>query len=133
MKNCWPQYMMAVLIFFMIASPVLAAHRGEATQQPVPGEKGNSTTACLECHGPFDKLASAPSRFITQSGEKITPHRYIPHDLKEIPDCVSCHKPHSANPTKTELDSLPNPDVTTCFGCHHAENFKPCKSCHKGN
>ena len=137
MKKCWLKYMMPLLLLFAIALtfvlPILAAERGKPTAQAVATENGSSATACLNCHGPFEKLASAPSSFVMKSGEKVTPHRYVPHDLKEIPDCVSCHKPHSAIPTKSEIQTLPKPNVETCFSCHHSENFRSCKSCHKGS
>ena len=98
----------------------------------VPAAAANTTPAgCLECHGPFEKLASAPPHFVAPSGEKINPHRYVPHDLKEIPECVSCHKPHSATPNADELSALPKPNVETCFECHHERNFENCQKCHK--
>ncbi len=92
-----------------------------------------SSAACLKCHGPFDKLSSAPPFFTAPSGEKINPHRYVPHDLKEIPDCTSCHKPHPANPTPADIAALPKPTVTSCFECHHKKNFQNCQDCHKKN
>jgi len=95
------------------------------------GATGSTSAACLECHGPFEKLASAPPFFVAPSGEKINPHRYVPHDLKEIPDCVSCHKPHSATPSAAEIAALPKPNVTSCFECHHTKTFQNCRDCHK--
>lgn len=86
---------------------------------------------CLKCHGPFEKLSSAPPFYTAPSGEKINPHRYVPHDLKDVPDCVSCHKPHSATPTAAELAALPKPNVTSCFECHHTKTFQNCEGCHK--
>ena len=130
MKQLWSKYLAALLALALVAVPVLAAERGKNKAKPAATEK-SPTAACLDCHGPFDKLASAPPNFVSQSGETVNPHRYVPHDLKEIPECVGCHKPHSADPTKSELDALPKPNITTCFSCHHAENFKSCKSCHK--
>jgi predicted CXXCH cytochrome family protein len=128
-----------VSLFFVIGtSPlvesVLAAGPGKAAKPqppPVPAKGEDVAAACLKCHGPFDKLTSAPPRFVTQKGEKINPHRYVPHDLKEIPDCVSCHKPHSAAPNAGEIAALPKPNVKTCYECHHKEDFASCKSCHK--
>lgn len=99
--------------------------------EPATPGGGNTTADCLECHGPFEKLASAPPSFVTEKGEKVTPHRYVPHDQKEIPDCVNCHQPHSATPSAAEIAALPKPNVRFCFDCHHKENFTPCKSCHQ--
>jgi predicted CXXCH cytochrome family protein len=95
------------------------------------GAQESASSACLGCHGPFEKLASAPPFFAAPSGEKINPHRYVPHDLKEIPDCVSCHKPHSATPSAAEIAALPKPNVTSCFECHHTKTFQNCQDCHK--
>ena len=119
-----------VLFFFCAVVNIFSS---SATSQPAsPAKEDEGATAvCLKCHGPFEKLASAPPSFISPSGEKIVPHRYIPHDQKDIPDCVNCHQPHSANPTATELAALPKPNVRLCFDCHHKENFKRCKACHK--
>jgi len=94
-----------------------------------------SKEACLDCHGPFDKLAGASPKYVAPSGEKITPHRFVPHDSKEakaIPGCDNCHKPHPLPPTATALAALPKPDVQWCYtACHHENNFTPCKDCHK--
>jgi hypothetical protein len=109
--------------------PAIFAAGPQPPSAPTGG--GNASAACLECHGPFEKLASAPPYFVAPSGEKINPHRFVPHDLKDIPDCVSCHKAHSATPTSAELAALPKPNVNTCFECHHKRDFVNCQSCHK--
>ncbi len=119
---------------FLFAEPVFAAGPAKAAKpQPpaVPAKVEKTTMACLKCHGPFEKLISAPPRFVAEKGEKINPHRYVPHDLKDVPECVSCHKPHSATPNAGEIAALPKPGVKTCYECHHKENFASCKSCHK--
>lgn len=116
------------------APSILADGPGNAAGPQPPSastENGNEAVQCLTCHGPFEKLASAPPSYVAPSGEKVNPHRYVPHDLKDIPDCVSCHKPHSATPTADEIAALPKPNVKTCFECHHKQSFAPCKSCHK--
>ncbi len=91
--------------------------------------------ACLDCHGPFDKLAAATVVYTAPSGEKITPHRFVPHDSKEakaIPRCNNCHEPHPLPPTASALAGLPKPEVQWCYtACHHTNNFAPCKDCHK--
>jgi hypothetical protein len=100
---------------------------------------GSTTTAskdlCLNCHGPFDNLATASPNYKAPSGEKITPHRYVPHnskDAKAIPGCNNCHEPHPVPPTAAGLAALPKPDVQWCYTtCHHENNFASCKDCHK--
>jgi len=120
----------AVLFFFFL---VVNMFSSSVMCQPVSSGKEDegSTVVCLKCHGPFEKLASAPPSYVAASGEKITPHRYIPHEQKDIPDCVNCHQPHSANPTAKEIAALPKPNVKFCFDCHHKQNFMRCKACHK--
>ena len=90
---------------------------------------------CLSCHGPFDKIIESTSDYTALSGEKISPHRYVPHDSKkedDIPECTNCHAAHP-------LDPLPEPgtvdlkkvDVQWCYtACHHEKNFTPCAQCH---
>ena len=119
---------------FSLAPATFGQGSGKAVgpQPPSAGAgEGGTSTACLECHGPFEKLASTPPFFVAPSGEKVNPHRYVPHDLKDIPDCVSCHKPHSATPTAAEIASLPKPNVTSCFECHHTKSLENCQDCHK--
>ena len=119
--------------FFFVGSDTAAAAVKAAKPQPPPASEkdGNTAVACLKCHGPFEKLTSASPKFVTEKGEKVNPHRYVPHDLKDIPECVSCHKPHSATPSAGEIAALPKPNVKTCYECHHKESFASCKSCHK--
>ena len=123
MKQSWSKYMIISVVLFAIVSVSSFA----------AADNGGASKACLKCHGPFDKLLNAPPSFVAKSGEKVRPHMYVPHDLKEIPDCGSCHKPHSLPPDKNEIAKLPKPNVDTCFSCHHTENFTPCKSCHGQN
>jgi len=124
--------MLAAAGTFSFVPAILARGSDRGHEQPSTiGAEGSSSAACLECHGPFEKLASAPPFFVAPSGEKINPHRYVPHDLKEVPDCVSCHKPHSATPSAGEIADLPKPNVTSCFECHHTKTFQNCQDCHK--
>jgi 3-oxosteroid 1-dehydrogenase len=92
-----------------------------------------SKEACLECHGPASKLSSAQAGYDAGSGEKINPHRFVPHDatdVQSIPECSSCHTQH-ALPHTTQVDRS-KADVAWCHdSCHHQKNFKPCKECHK--
>ena len=89
---------------------------------------------CLDCHGPFDKLIEVSAHYVAPSGEKTSPHRYVPHDSKlekDIPDCSRCHTAHSLSslPAKGSID-LSKVSVEWCFTCHHEKNFKSCKECH---
>jgi predicted CXXCH cytochrome family protein len=129
MKTRCFQWIVGLFFFFVVAHAFSSPATSQLTS-PAKEDEG-ATADCLKCHGPFDKLASAPPSFISTSGEKITPHRYVPHDQKDIPDCANCHQPHSANPTADEIAALPKPNVTFCFDCHHKKNFMRCKACHK--
>ena len=88
----------------------------------------NSKDVCLQCHGPYDKLVSANANYNGwEGGETTSPHRYVPHDSKDIPECSNCHKPHPVPLTSTE--GLPKPNGTWCYGCHHKRVLK-CGTCH---
>ena len=117
---------------------VSAQDRTKGTQPNAPAAAQSPTVAkstCLSCHGPFDKLIEGTGNYIAPSGEKISPHRYVPHDSKkdeDVPECTNCHAAHS-------LDPLPTPgsidksklDVKWCYdSCHHEKNFTSCKECH---
>ena len=93
-------------------------------------EAGGSKDACLGCHGPFDKLASATAGYTFPGGEKTSPHRYVPHDSKDIPECSKCHKPHPVPLTSKE--GLAKAKATWCYGCHHARVLQ-CGTCHVKN
>lgn len=86
-----------------------------------------SKDVCLGCHGPFDKVVSATADYTMPNGEKANPHRYVPHDSKDIPECSYCHVPHPVPLTSTE--GLPKPSVQYCYGCHHAGVLQ-CGTCH---
>jgi hypothetical protein len=94
-----------------------------------------SKEACLECHGPFDKLVGAPASFTEPGGEKINPHKYVPHtsrEAKAVPECTNCHRPHPVPPKAEKGAAQSKPDVQWCYTtCHHNNNFEPCKNCHK--
>jgi hypothetical protein len=93
-----------------------------------------SKDACLECHGPFEKLATAPPSYVAPSGEKIRPHYYVPHTSKEakaIPECTNCHQPHPTPPSAADIKAMPKPGVDWCYTtCHHENDFTPCTKCH---
>jgi hypothetical protein len=109
-----------------------AAAAPPAAQSSVPTNAA-SKEACLNCHGPFDKLV-ANVNYQAPSGERISPHRYVPHSAKEakaIPECSNCHEPHPV-PAASNVATLSKPDVQWCYTtCHHKNTFQPCKDCHK--
>ncbi len=82
---------------------------------------------CLACHGPFEKLVAATADYAWPNGEKTSPHRYLPHDSKDIPECSNCHKPHPVPLVSTE--ELPKPSVQWCYKCHHRRVLQ-CGTCH---
>ena len=85
---------------------------------------------CLGCHGPFDKIAKATAEWQSPAGDKTTPHRYIPHDSTDVPECTECHTPHEI-PPKDKASVVKPKDVGFCYdSCHHAHNLQPCKNCH---
>jgi predicted CXXCH cytochrome family protein len=87
---------------------------------------------CLGCHGPFDKLTTAPKTYTTESGAKINPHQYVPHDRtdeKSVVDCMNCHKPHPVPLVSKE--GLPKPNMDWCYSCHHTNEISSCKACHQ--
>jgi len=104
-----------------------------AVQSSAPVAK-RADNDCLHCHGPFNKLIEVTANYVAPSGEKTSPHRYVPHDSKldkDIPECSHCHAAHQLFPPpakgSTDLSKL---NVDWCFTCHHEKNFKSCKDCH---
>ena len=112
------------------AEGAAAAPSAQAGSPP----SATSKVACLNCHAPFDKLV-ASAIYQAPSGEKISPHRYVPHSAKEakaIPECNNCHEPHPVPPSPGGSTALPKPDVQWCYtACHHKNTFQLCKDCHK--
>jgi hypothetical protein len=90
-------------------------------------DKAADKPACLDCHGPFDKLASAEPSFAFSPDMKINPHRYAPHNSKEVPDCAGCHEVHPVLPTEPVKKPT---SVAWCYVCHHLQDFTDCKQCH---
>ena len=119
----------------------------DRTSAPRPGPEPRSTVLasgpvskdseneCLRCHGPFDKIIEASANYVAPSGEKTSPHRYVPHDSKkeeDIPECSHCHTAHPLDPmpAKGSID-LSKVGVQWCYDtCHHEKDFTPCKKCH---
>lgn len=110
----------------------LALTTGAATQDKADKDAKAGTPDCLACHGPFDKLTAAPADYEAPSGEKTSPHKYIPHadkDKNAIPKCIECHRPH---PVPLEDKSVVvKATVDYCYtNCHHAQNLQACSTCH---
>jgi len=129
----------------LIGAWILSAE--DRTSAPRPGPEphsavlasgptsGDSENECLRCHGPFNKIIEASANYVAPSGEKISPHRYVPHDSKkeeDIPECSHCHTAHPLDPLppKGSID-LSKVGVQWCYDtCHHVKDFTPCKKCH---
>jgi hypothetical protein len=112
-----------------VSQPALTA--GKPAAAPAAGRADDK--GCLSCHGPFNKLIEVTANYVAPSGEKTSPHRYVPHDSKEandIPDCTHCHTAHALPQPATAID-LSKVSVEWCYTCHHENNFKSCKDCHQ--
>lgn len=115
----------AIILCAWIAGAEGRAARGAAVAE----------NPCLSCHDSYDKLAEATAKYVAPSGEKGTPHRYVPHDSKnkeDIPDCKRCHQAHSLDPlpAKGSLDRS-KVGIQYCYAqCHHEKDLKSCKECH---
>ncbi|HME45699.1 MAG TPA: hypothetical protein VKF36_21590 [Syntrophorhabdales bacterium] len=124
----------AGMVFIQLSLFLAGAAGASPSAQPSPPENAASKGTCLGCHGPFDKLVGS-ANYQAPSGEKISPHRYVPHNAREtkaIPECSNCHEPHPVPPTTSGLAALPKPEVQWCYtACHHKNTFQPCKDCHK--
>jgi hypothetical protein len=119
-------------VTILLASSVLASTAPSVQSSSPPA--ASSKSACLNCHGPFDALA-ANANYHAPSGEKISPHRHVPHTstgITSIPGCDNCHAPHPVPPSPAAVAALPKPDVQWCYtACHHKNTFQLCKDCHK--
>lgn len=96
---------------------------------------GPTKSECLGCHGPFDKMTKETGKYTAPSGEKISPHRFVPHDStkdEDIPECTNCHVAHPFDPPPAHGSvDLSKVDVKWCYdSCHHEKNFTSCKQCH---
>jgi len=114
-----------------VADARTAPSAGATASRPVAKPAENE---CLDCHGPFDQLIADTAKYTATSGEKTSPHRYVPHDsklAKDIPACSQCHPAHSLSspPSKGSID-LSKVSVEWCYSCHHEKTFQSCKDCH---
>ncbi len=104
------------------------AGEGKAAVQPPPEKP--TAEFCLGCHGPFETLAQRTSNYVTDQGEKVNPHVYVPHDSKKITTCNDCHEVHPL--TVTSPSNIAKANVQYCYSaCHHVNDFTPCVQCHK--
>ncbi len=91
---------------------------------------------CLMCHGGnFDALREKTKNHADEFGDVIQPHQYLdpqsakPHEgAKVVPECTGCHEQHAIPPKGKPAQA----SLSTCYGCHHMENFQKCDSagCH---
>jgi hypothetical protein len=114
--------------------PVSAQTAGQPAKAASPAS-GPSKSDCLNCHGPFDKIIESTGDYVAPSGEKLSPHRYVPHDSKkdeDIPECTNCHTAHPLDPLPAQGSiDLSKVNVQWCYtSCHHEKNFTSCKQCH---
>jgi hypothetical protein len=129
MKRCHSLFLVVlapVLIFGTLILATDAVPQDDAKK----AETKPAKETCLACHGPFDKLAASTADYETPSGEKTSPHKYIPHaDKKDIPDCNECHTPHPV-PIQ-DVKAVVKANIDYCYtACHHAHNLQACSTCH---
>jgi len=138
--DCAPASPAAPVLSAMTAvQPIKIAGTPIATSTKVPPSKPNTSPnktdgkdVCLGCHGPFNDLIAAAITFTAENGEKINPHRHVPHnrtDAKSVVDCTKCHRPHHV-PLASKA-GLPKANADWCYSCHHTHDFSPCKTCHQ--
>ena len=105
-----------------------ATKEGNGVAQSLP-EKAQ-TEFCLRCHGPFDALMKRTVAYVTDQGEKVNPHVYVPHQAGKITACGECHKVHAL--PVIQANSIEKTNLQYCYSaCHHENDFTPCTQCHK--
>lgn len=117
---------------FLVALVILFAFGtiGLATQDIKRPER-ITKDQCLACHGPFEKVIQGGAKFKISEEEIINPHKYVPHDSQEAPECTECHIVPHAIPLQDKSTVEKPRDVDFCYGgCHHMRNFQPCQTCH---
>lgn len=128
-------------IFVLVCACILGADNGTPAQgarsrTAAPASPRAADNNCLACHAPFDKLIeTSGKKYVAPSGEKTSPHRYVPHNSKkeeDIPECSHCHTAHPVDPPPApgSID-LSKVGVQWCYdACHHEKNLQSCKECH---
>lgn len=106
--DCAPASPAAPVLSAMTAvQPIKIAGTPIATSTKVPPSKPNTSPnktdgkdVCLGCHGPFNDLIAAAITFTAENGEKINPHRHVPHNrtdakalwtVRNAINCIQCH------------------------------------------
>lgn len=76
-----------------------------------------ASTACLQCHGPYDKIVAGSTTFMTDSGENVNPHTTLDESQlkvhksgKGIIQCAECHAPHPSRSNQSR--TFPRPRLT---------------------
>lgn len=116
-------------------------HAGELRTVPPAGlyhlaseTAGSASEACLDCHGPIDRLREATKDHRLPSGIPANPHIGFDQSTPRNPHasgegtmaCTECHQPHDL-----PLMTPPPPaDLGACMTCHHTGNFRSCAECH---
>ena len=124
-------FLFFVLVSFLAAAAGTLAVAAPAAKPNVAPPPPEDREVCLQCHGPFEKLAAGPKSFAAEDGEKINPHLYVPHNRKDaqsVPVCTTCHRSHPI--PLTSKKGLPAPNIDGCYTCHHTNEFKACGACH---
>ncbi len=118
--------LMAGLLAAAVSAPAMADDEAE-TQK--------AAQQCLMCHGSFDAIREKTKNWKDEFDSPVNPHQYIdgknakPHQgAKVLPDCKGCHGQHPLPLPKGYQHKMAT--VSTCYGCHHEENFKKCSECH---
>ena len=134
-RNTWMSF--GCLAVAMILVVILAvdlflfryvAAEGKASVPPLPEKL--KAEFCLGCHGPFEKLAKRTAAYVTDQGEKVNPHVYVPHHSNKITGCNECHDVHPL--PVTSPSNIAKANVQYCYSaCHHENDFTPCVQCHK--
>jgi len=124
MQKRFPLFLVALLALIVFAGLALAT---QGAKKPA-GKLGKDQ--CLACHGSFEKLVKAEAKFKMPAGETVNPHKYIPHDSTDVPECTECHIAHTIPLQDKSAVEKPK-DVQFCYdGCHHMKNLQSCKTCH---
>ena len=120
-RNTWVS--LCCLAVLVLVTTALAASAPPVSEKP-------ATESCLGCHGPFEKLAKRTAAYVTDQGEKVNPHVYVPHHSNKITGCHECHDVHPL--PVTSPSNIAKANVQYCYSaCHHENDFTPCVQCHK--
>ena len=123
-----PQLSMGIMTSVAWAASVTAQSPTLSAAAPAPDKP--KPELCLGCHGPFDKLKARAAGYVTEQGEKVNPHVYVPHDSTKIIACSDCHESHPLPVTAPVKIAKAN--VQYCYSaCHHMNDFTLCAQCHK--